>query len=207
VNKLNGLVFGIVALFGASWLGLVAYPYLTFASLQPNKDDATGEVAPHGKPGIAEQGYHVYAANGCVYCHSQFIRDKNDGSDIDREWGKRRTVARDYMFDRYLFLGTSRMGADLTNVGVRQTDPQWFYRYLYHPRSISPESVMPAYTWLFKTVKISGQRSVDAVKMEGDEAPPSGYEIVPTADGKALVEYLLALKKNYALPEAPEPTE
>jgi cytochrome c oxidase cbb3-type subunit 2 len=207
VNKLNGLLFGVVALFGASWIGLVAYPYLTFAALEPNKDEATGEVAPHGKPGIAEQGYHVYAANGCVYCHSQFVRDKNDGSDIDREWGKRRTVARDYLFDRYLFLGTSRLGADLTNVGVRQSDPQWFYRYLYNPQSVSPESAMPAHPWLFETVKISGQPSLDSVKLQDRDAPPPGYEVVPTADGKALVNYLLSLKTNYALPEAPEPTE
>jgi hypothetical protein len=38
-------------------------------------------------------------------------------------------------------------------------------------------------------------------------APPSGYEVVPTAEGKALVDYLLSLKKNYPLPEAPEATE
>ena len=66
---------------------------------------------------------------------------KNEGSDIDRKWGTRRTVARDYMFDQQVFLGTSRLGADLTNVGVRQTDPQWFYRILYNPQAMSPEVV------------------------------------------------------------------
>jgi cytochrome c oxidase cbb3-type subunit 2 len=89
-------------------------------------------------------------------------------------------------------------------VGVRQTDPQWFYRYLY---SAHPESAMPAYKWLFRTQKIVGQPSVDAVKLDGAAAPPPGYEVVPTEDGKALVDYLLSLKRNYALPEAPEPTE
>jgi cytochrome c oxidase cbb3-type subunit 2 len=111
------------------------------------------------------------------------------------------------LFDRYLFLGTSRLGADLTNVGVRQSDPQWFYRYLYNPQSVSPESAMPAHPWLFETVKISGQPSLDSVKLQDRDAPPPGYEVVPTADGKALVNYLLSLKTNYALPEAPEPTE
>ena len=89
-------------------------------------------------------------------------------------------------------------------MGVRQTDPQWFYRYLY---SAHPESAMPAYKWLFRTQKIAGQASVDAVKLDGADAPPPGYEVVPTEDGKALVDYLLSLKRNYALPEAPEPTE
>jgi cytochrome c oxidase cbb3-type subunit 2 len=207
VNKINGLFFGVFFLFGTSWLGLVAYPYLTFAGLRQSKDDATGALAPLGNPGTATQGARVYAANGCLYCHSQYIREKDEGSDIDRSWGTRRTVARDYMYDRQVFLGTSRLGADLTNVGVRQTDPQWFYRILYSPQTMSHEVAMPAYRWLFETREIQGQSSADAVRLEGADAPPSGYEVVPTAEGKALVEYLLSLKKNYPLPEAPEATE
>jgi cytochrome c oxidase cbb3-type subunit 2 len=207
VNKITGLFFGIFFLFGASWLGLVAYPYLTFAGLRQTKDEATGALAPLQNPGIATQGARVYAANGCLYCHSQYVREKGEGNDVDRKWGTRRTVARDYMFDRQVFLGTSRLGADLTNVGVLQTDPQWFYRILYAPQTLSPEVSMPAYRWLFETREIQGQPSVDAVKLEGPDAPPAGYEIVPTSEGKALVGYLLSLKKNYPLSEAPEPTE
>jgi cytochrome c oxidase cbb3-type subunit 2 len=207
VNKITGLFFGVFVLFGAAWLGLVAYPYLTFAGLRQSKDDATGALAPLGNPGTAAQGARVYAANGCLYCHSQFVRAQDEGNDIARKWGTRRTVARDYMFDRQVFLGTSRLGADLSNVGVRQTDPQWFYRILYSPQTMSPEVSMPAYRWLFVTREIQGQPSVDALKLEGPEAPSPGYEIVPTEEGKALVGYLLSLKKNYPLPEAPEATE
>ena len=207
MNKINRLFFGVFILFGVTWLALVAYPYLTFAGLRQSKDDATGALAPLGNPGAAAQGARVYAANGCLYCHSQFVRAQDEGNDIDRKWGTRRTVARDYMFDRQVFLGTSRLGADLSNVGVRQTDPQWFYRILYSPQTMSPEVSMPAYRWLFQTREIQGQPSVDALKLEGTEAPSPGYEIVPTQEGKALVGYLLSLKKNYPLPEAPETTE
>jgi cytochrome c oxidase cbb3-type subunit 2 len=207
VNKITGLFFGIFFLFGASWVGLVAYPYLTFAGLRQTKDDATGALAPLANPGTAAQGARVYAANGCFYCHSPYIREKGEGNDIDRKWGTRRTVARDYLFDQHVFLGASRLGADLINVGVRQTDPQWFYRILYSPETLSPEVAMPAYRWLFVTREIQGQPSVDAVKLEGPDGPPAGYEIVPTSEGKALVGYLLSLKKNYPLPEAPEATE
>jgi cytochrome c oxidase cbb3-type subunit 2 len=207
VNKIPRLFFGVFVLFGVAWLGLVAYPYLTFAGLRQSKDDATGALAPLGNPGTAAQGARVYAANGCVYCHSQYVRDKDEGNDIARQWGTRRTVARDYMFDHQVFLGTSRLGADLSNVGVRQTDPQWFYRILYSPQTMSPEVSMPAYRWLFEIREIQGQSSVDALKLEGADAPSPGYEIVPTEEGKALVGYLLSLKKNYPLPEAPEATE
>jgi cytochrome c oxidase cbb3-type subunit 2 len=192
-------------LFGLSWIGFVAYPYMTFAELKADRDSVTNELTPPNVPGVAQQGSRVFAANGCVYCHSQFAHDKTEGGDIDRGWAKRRTVARDYMNDRQVFLGVSRLGSDLTNVGVRQKDAQWYYRLLYNPQSISPISAMPAYRWLFREQKVAGQAANNALKLEGPEKPRPGYEIVPTAEGESLVGYLLSLKRDYNLPEAPEP--
>ncbi len=207
MKSISGFLSGIFVLFGLSWVGSVAYPYLTFAGLKPDKDAITNEFAPPGVPGVAQQGSHVFAANGCVYCHSQFARDKIEGSDIDRQWAKRRTVARDYMNDRQVFLGVSRLGPDLTNVGVRQKDAQWYYQLLYHPQAIDPASIMPPYRWLFREQKIGGQAASNALKLEGADKPKPGYEIVPTAEGESLVAYLLSLKRDYNLPEAPEPKE
>jgi cytochrome c oxidase cbb3-type subunit 2 len=207
MKSISRLVPGIFVLFGLSWIGFVAYPYLSFAELKPDRDSVTNELTPPGVPGVAQRGSQVFAANGCVYCHSQFARDKNEGGDIDRQWAKRRTVARDYMNDRQVFLGVSRLGPDLTNVGVRQKDAQWYYRLLYDPRTISPSSIMPSYRWLFREQKIGGQPANNALKSEGADQPKPGYEIVPTAEGESLVAYLLSLKRDYNLPEAPEPKE
>jgi len=207
VNSITRFVLGIFVLFGLSWIGFVAYPYMTFAELKADRDSVTNELTPPNVPGVAQQGSRVFAANGCVYCHSQFAHDKTEGGDIDRGWAKRRTVARDYMNDRQVFLGVSRLGSDLTNVGVRQKDAQWYYRLLYNPQSISPISAMPAYRWLFREQKIAGQAANNALKLEGPEKPRPGYEIVPTAEGESLVGYLLSLKRDYNLPEAPEPKE
>jgi cytochrome c oxidase cbb3-type subunit 2 len=99
------------------------------------------------------------------------------------------------------------LGPDLTNIGVRQKDAQWYYRLLYHPQSINPTSTMPSYRWLFREQKIAGQGANNALKLEGTEKPRPGYEIVPTAEGESLVAYLLSLKRDYTLPEAPEPKE
>src|SRR5260370_9752756 len=68
---------------------------------------------------MAEGGRRVYAANGCVYCHSQQIRADYAADDIERKWGDRRSAPRDYIFERQVFLGKMRMGADLANVGAR----------------------------------------------------------------------------------------
>jgi cytochrome c oxidase cbb3-type subunit 2 len=207
VNRLSKIIGGVFVLFGLSWWGLVVYPYLSFAALKENVDPNTKEVAPPGVPGAAQQGYRVYAANGCVSCHTQFVRDKSEGGDIDRQWGKRRTVARDYIKDGHVFLGVSRFGPDLTNVGARQKDPQWFYRYLYDPRLFDSETTMPSYRWLFREQVIAGQPAQNALKLEGADAPRFGYEVVPTAEAESLVAYLLSLKRDYALPEAPEAKE
>jgi cytochrome c oxidase cbb3-type subunit II len=207
VKSITSFVLGICVLFGLSWVGFVAYQYMTFAELKADRDEITKELSPPGVPGVAQQGSHVFAANGCLYCHSQFVRDKSEGGDIDRQWAKRRTVARDYMNDRQVFLGVSRLGPDLTNVGVRQKDAQWYYRLLYNPQAIDAASKMPAYRWLFREQKIGGQVASNAVKLDGAEKPRPGYEIVPTAEGESLVAYLLSLKRDYNLPEAPEPKE
>src|SRR5437660_7157308 len=68
---------------------------------------------------MAERGRQVYAANGCVYCHTQQVRADYAASDIDRKWGERRSAPRDYLFERPTFLGKMRMGPDLANVGKR----------------------------------------------------------------------------------------
>ena len=43
----------------------------------------------------------------------------------------------------------------------------------------------------------------DALKLDGDWAPERGYEIVPTDEAVALVAYLLSLKSDVPLFEAP----
>jgi cytochrome c oxidase cbb3-type subunit 2 len=101
-----------------------------------------------------------------------------------------------------------RTGPDLSNIGARQPDANWHHQHLFEPRTVTDWSIMPAYRYLYKTRKIVGEPSRDAVQgLRGPHAPKPGYEVVPTEEAKALVAYLLSLKKNYKLPESPEPTE
>ncbi len=64
---------------------------------------------------------------------------------------------------------------------------------------------MPPFAFLYEEREIDGTASKDALKFPPDSkyAPDAGYEVVPTQRAKALVEYLLSLKINYSLPEAP----
>ena len=96
MNRIPLVFIGLFCTFLFSWLGLVISPFVQFGKLQPYVND-DGEVLPHPLNGLAQQGELVYVANGCVYCHSQQIRPAQTGSDIERGWGNRQTVARDYI--------------------------------------------------------------------------------------------------------------
>ncbi|MEI8388152.1 MAG: cbb3-type cytochrome c oxidase subunit II, partial [Verrucomicrobiota bacterium] len=206
MNRLPLIFLGVLITFASSWLGFVVYPYFALGHMRPVPDEDTGGYFPPALSGLAVAGERVYAANGCVYCHSQQVRPGALSTDIQKGLGPRRTVARDYLRTQPVFLGTMRTGPDLANVGIRRTDTGWLHRHLYDSRSVTEWSVMPSYRFLYKVRQIQGQPSDDALQgLAGPHAPPAGYEVVPTDDANALVAYLLSLKRNYPLPEAPLP--
>lgn len=214
MNNLKTFITLLAILFALPWLFLILFPYLSMAEITPvpySEDDGT-QVAwgyPAGAPGMAMRGAEIYARNGCAYCHTQMIRPTYAGADRWREgWAGRagdgdenmirETRPRDYMYEDYAPLGVARNGPDLSNVGWRITDESWHYQHLYDPRSVREESYMPAFRNLFEKRKVQLQRSEAALDVElpeGDE-----YEIVPTEDARALVYYLLSLKKDAKVP-------
>lgn len=203
MNRLTTLFIGFFLTFLTAWVGLVIVPYFQFGQLEPQIDADTGDQFPVLRSGLAQRGMQVYQANGCIYCHTQQIRPENQGSDIARGWGARRTVPRDYIYDKPHLLGTMRTGPDLTSVGVRLNDAQWHHEHLYAPQSKSSWSTMSPYKYLYRVQRIEGAPSPKALRLSGEFAPAEGFEIVPTPDAEALVAYLISLNRNYALPEAP----
>jgi cytochrome c oxidase cbb3-type subunit 2 len=201
------IIFGAFLTFLTSWIGLVAYPSLQLGRFTPFTAEDTGDINPPPLSGMAVMGQRVYASSGCIYCHSQQVRQVGYGSDLERGWGARPTVARDYMRENPAFLGTMRTGPDLTNIGARQPSAMWHHQHLYQPTVVSPGSIMPSYRYLYRLRKIEGQRSANAIDLLPPDTAPDGYEIVPTYEAEALVAYLLSLNRNYPLPEAPEPPQ
>jgi len=118
------------------------------------------------------------------------------GPDIARGWGKRRTVAEDFLFDSPVMLGSQRIGPDLANVGARLPDAKWQLLHLYAPQLEVPGSAMPPFRFLFEKRRIQEARSSDALDLPGELAPPAGYVIVPKPQAKALVAYLLSLRAD-----------
>lgn len=212
MSRSSHLFAGIFGAFAASCVALVFVPQLQIGGLGAQVTEEEGEVVDVYPVVNTRQGREVYIREGCYYCHSQQLRDPQNGTDIGRGWGPRRTVARDYIYDSPPLLGNARIGPDLSNVGsetwrnepegdprkAAKRDAQWHYTHLYNPRSIVTESNMPPYRYLFEKRKIGGQRSGDAV----DVPVEAGYEIVPTAEARQLVAYLRSLDRTHALDEA-----
>jgi cbb3-type cytochrome oxidase cytochrome c subunit len=321
MKGLAPLFLGIFGTFAFSWVGLTVIPNWQIGHLNPQSDEEGTDVYPMPQSGMATRGARVYAANGCIYCHSEQVRAEYAGADIERKWGDRRSAPRDYVFERPVFLGKMRMGQDLANIGARapaeqespsptsspaaqgaaaspgatasakaaspppsaaaspspasspaavaaaspgstaskaQTSPApaasssspspkapavagpstglaspspagaaaaspvaspspsapwpeqtaglppmysaaWHHVHLYSPRSINLDSNMPSYRFLYQTRRISDARSSDALQLTGSDAPPEGWEIVPTYDAKCLVAYMLSLNQSHPL--------
>ena len=119
MKGLAPLFLGVFGMFAFSWFGLTVIPNLQIGALNPQADEEGTDVYPQPPSGMAVRGREVYAANGCVYCHSQQVRPDYASADIDRKWGERRSAPRDYLFDRPVLLGQGRLGPDLSNIGKR----------------------------------------------------------------------------------------
>lgn len=194
------LVFlGMFVAVVASWLIATVAPHFQFGNQEMVVIEDTGADYPAMRQGEARQGAEIYRNQGCVYCHTQQVRSRSEGADIARDWGKRRTVSRDYLRDEPPMLGQLRIGPDLANFGTRATNaPNPYTRIflkLYDARIETPGSMMPRYLALFETRKVgtSGVVSPDALTLPERLAPPAGYEVVPRPEAYQLAQYLLSL--------------
>ena len=313
MKGLAPLFLGIFGTFAFSWIGLTVIPTWQIGHLNPESDEEGTDIYPRPQSGMFTRGEHVYAANGCVYCHTQQVRADYIADDIERKWGNRRSAPRDYIFERPVFLGKMRMGQDLANIGARAPAPEespapvgaaspapqgaaaspaavqaaapatapaaspasspatapaaspgtspasatspnaspppgqrtgvaspspgqmanstpggsspaapsaqtpgapwpiqtaglppmysaaWHHVHLYAPRSINPDSNMPSYRFLYEKRRIAGERSAEALQLSPSDAPPEGWEVVPTYDAKCVVAYLMGLNQSHPL--------
>lgn len=200
MNRAPLIFLGIFAVLAFSWTGIVLVNHLSYADLQPVFSEDEGKAFPQPLPGNAIRGKEVYRDLGCVYCHTQQVRQPGHGTDIERGWGERGSVARDYVHERRVYLGTMRTGPDLRNVGNRfagEGGRDWHIKHFYNPAEVSKGSIMPPYRFLFETRPIIGEVSASAIhaKLPEKDQPPAGYEIVLTPRGEDLIAYLLALRE------------
>ncbi|HZF68625.1 MAG TPA: cbb3-type cytochrome c oxidase subunit II [Gemmatirosa sp.] len=161
---------------------------------------APAQLAPYTERQL--RGRAIYMAEGCVYCHSQQVRDPAYTTDVDRGWGNRPTVPADYVYDEPHLLGTMRTGPDLINVGQRLPSEDWQLIHLYDPRSLNEWSIMPGFPYLFEEKAPNAVLDSDRiVKIPGPRAP-KGVVVVAKPEAIALVDYLISLKRTYPVSDS-----
>jgi cytochrome c oxidase cbb3-type subunit I/II len=88
-------------------------------------------------------GRDIYIREGCLGCHSQMIRPFRSETERYGEYSK----AGEFVYDHPFLWGSERKGPDLAREGGRYP-AAWHYNHMDDPRSTSPGSIMPRYSWL-----------------------------------------------------------
>ena len=212
MNNLLTFSFCVLLTLGISWLAFVVGARKQFGDLEPTasvlEEDGSvpegAELFPKRLSGLAEQGAEEYVALGCIACHTQQVRLEETGFDVERGWGKRPSVARDYVLQAKVLLGHNRIGPDLANVGLRGHSDERLYRHLYSPQIVSPGSICPPSPFLFEVHDEPAPGSIEISSHDGDDHTDHAHDavhVVPTVRARKIVTYLQSLKQDYELPE------
>ena len=131
---LMGMLIVVVVSFG----GLAEIVPLMF------QDDVSAPVEGI-KPldALALEGRDIYIRDGCHVCHTQMVRPLR----AETERYGHYSVAGESVYEHPFLWGSKRTGPDLHRVGGKYPDA-WHYNHMENPRSTSPGSIMPNYTWL-----------------------------------------------------------
>ena len=141
------------------------------------------------------EGRDIYRREGCVGCHSQMIRPFR----AETERYGHYSVAGESIYDHNFLWGSKRTGPDLARVGGRYSD-DWHRAHMYNPRDVVPESIMPAYPWLFERTldgedtpkKMRALRTL-GVPYTDEDIENATREVRGTQEITALVAYLQQL--------------
>ena len=165
-------------------------------------------------------GRDIYIREGCNNCHSQLVRPfrsevvRYDPNDM--EYSK----AGEYVYDHPFLWGSKRTGPDLHRLGGKYPD-SWHYHHMLDPTTMSPNSIMPPYEWLFYNVidleatagKIKALRTIGVPYPVGYEETANedllkqaneivnnlgmdGIQVLPEGEIVALIAYLQRLGKD-----------
>lgn len=94
---------------------------------------------------LIERGKEVYISEGCINCHSQYIRPHSGDETL---WGTSANFE-DIIAQKPVLIGNRRQGPDLSTIGIRRSSA-WLKEHFINPRAFTPGSTMPSYAHLFE---------------------------------------------------------
>jgi cytochrome c oxidase cbb3-type subunit II len=173
----NAILMVILTLITVSIGGIVQIiPLFTIESTIERVDG----VRPYTP--LEVMGRNIYIREGCYVCHSQQIRPFKD--EVER-YGHY-SLAAESMYDKPFQWGSKRTGPDLARVGGRYSN-DWHVAHLAAPRSVVPESIMPAYPFLAQRPLNFGDIT-DHLKAMRDVGTPYTDEMIANARADLLAQ-------------------
>ncbi len=133
--------------------------------------EETMQTRPESAPEGIALGRQVYIAEGCMACHSQYVRP---GSPDETLWGPATTASAAVSAAPPL-IGNRRQGPDLQNIGNRRSI-FWNRLHLEAPQVFSPGSPMPSYVSLFEGDGRRGEALLLYLQSLGAETVPQRRE-------------------------------
>ena len=153
-------------------------------------------------PALELEGRDIYIKEGCHVCHTQMVRKLQ----FETQRYGHYSVAGEDAYEHPFLWGSKRTGPDLARVGGRYSDA-WHNAHLLDPRSVVPNSNMPAYPWLFENTLSGAQtaRKMEVLRTIGvpyTDADIAGAQeaVAGATEAEALVAYLQTLgldMRNY----------
>ncbi len=127
---------------------------------------------------LIHQGEHIYAIEGCWYCHTDQTRTLVqdvvlNGSD---SYPAPPSSANEYIYQEITFPGTRRIGPDLSRTGIKRFSRDWHKGHFWAPKTASQGSIMPAFRHFFDD------------DPRGTSRNPTG---VPNYQFEAIYQYLM----------------
>ncbi len=195
----NVTLLGVFALVAVAIGGIVEIAPLFWIDSTIEKVEGVRPYTP-----LELAGRNIYIREGCYNCHSQMVRPFRD--EVER-YGHY-SLAAESMYDHPFQWGSKRTGPDLARVGNRYSD-DWHVQHLTNPRSVVPESIMPAYAFLSErplaTAELAAHlRALSRVGVPYDEKAIAAAgtdalaQVDPDADSAALkARYPKAQVRNF----------
>lgn len=105
----------------------------------------------HSRAELISMGEHIYAIEGCWYCHTDQTRTLVqdvvlNGSD---SYPAPPSTANEYIYQKITFPGTRRIGPDISRVGIKRPSRDWHKGHFWSPKTASTGSIMPAFKHFF----------------------------------------------------------
>ena len=139
------------------------------------------------------EGRDLYIREACNSCHSQLVRPFRSETERYGEYSK----AGEYVYEHPFLWGSKRTGPDLWREGKKYPN-SWHYYHMENPRSMSPNSIMPNYSWLIENkLDYSTLESKITVLRKLGVPYPTNYENVAKNElENQAKEIALDLQKN-----------